>query len=286
VRRMSSRSRPFVQVDVFTAVPYLGNPLAVVIDGADLSDAEMQHLAHWTNLSETTFLVPPTDPAADYRVRIFTTTRELPFAGHPTIGSCHAWLGAGGVPKQPGVVVQECGVGLLPVRLGDAGRAAFGAPPLRHDEPAPGAVAAVAGALGIPLESVQRAAQLTNGPSFLALHLDSAQRVLDIDADFAALGATGMEAGLVGPHPAGSDCDVEVRLLMSGLGTGEDPVTGSLNAALAQWLIGEGLLPERYVAAQGTRLGRAGRVYLERDLDGQVWVGGDAVTCISGTIMA
>lgn len=277
--------RRFEQVDVFTAVPFFGNPLAVVLDGDGLTDDEMLRIANWTNLSETTFVLTPTDPRADYRVRIFTTTRELPFAGHPTIGSCHAWLAAGGQPHEPGVVRQECGVGLVELRLGSDGRIAFGAPPLQRRELDSDTVARAADALGIPAAAVVAAQELTNGPTFTALLLDSAERVLGIDADPAALARLSLEFGLVGPYPAGSPCDVEVRLLMSGLGSGEDPVTGSLNAALAQWLMAEGRLPDRYTASQGTRLGRAGRLFLERDDAATVWVGGDAVTCISGTLI-
>lgn len=276
--------RRFAQVDVFTAVPFRGNPLAVVLDGEGLDDDELLQIANWTNLSETTFLLPPQDPAADYRVRIFTTTRELPFAGHPTIGSCHAWLAAGGTPRRAGTVVQECGVGLVEIRLAADGRAAFGAPPLRREPLGGPELERILTAVDVPAGAVRAAQVLTNGPTFHALLLDSAERVLAVDG--ARVAALGVELGLVGPYPAGSPCDVEVRLLMAGLGAGEDPVTGSLNAALAQWLIGDGLLPERYVASQGTRLGRAGRLFLECDAAGAVWVGGDAVTVVHGTIEA
>lgn len=279
--------RRFRQLDVFTAVPYRGNPLAVVIDGDGLSGAEMREFATWTNLSETTFLRTPSDPAADYALRIFTTTMELPFAGHPTIGSCKAWLEAGGVPKTPGVVVQECGVGLVTLRLGDGGRAAFGAPPVRIEPIDEARIETMCGALGIGRDAVLDAAVLTNGPVFPTLLLDSASRVLAVTPDHSVLTREHLDIGLVGLHPAGSECQAEVRLLMGTVGSGEDPVTGSLNASIAQWLMGTGVLPDRYTAAQGTAIGRAGRVYLERDTatdPAGVWVGGDAVTCIEGTV--
>lgn len=271
----------FTQVDVFTAEPLRGNPLAVV-HGADALDAgRMQAFARWTNLSETAFLLAPTDPAADYRVRIFTPGGELPFAGHPTLGSCHAWLERGGVPKRDGEVVQQCGVGLVRIRR-DGARTAFEAPPLRSEPVDDALLAEVCAALGVAPERVRRARWLDNGPKWLGLLLDEAASVLALEPDHAALKGLA-KVGVVAPHTRGADADVEVRAFAAPIGIPEDPVTGSLNASLAQWLIGEGVLPERYVAAQGTRLQRAGRVHLQRD-GATVWVGGRCVTTIRGEV--
>jgi PhzF family phenazine biosynthesis protein len=280
--------RAFKQVDVFTGVAYRGNPLAVVLDGSGLSEAAMQHFARWTNLSETTFLLPPTQPAADYRVRIFTPGGELPFAGHPTLGSCHAWLEAGGVPRQS-VIVQECQVGLVQIRRGGP-RLAFAAPPLRRSAPGPAVLAQVAAALGIRAQQVVAAQLLDNGPVWLGLLLDSPQTVLALAPDHLALKKLGQKVGVAGIQRASNAIDsiapvaLEVRAFAAPIGITEDPVTGSLNASLAQWLIAEGQLPARYVAAQGACLDRAGRVHIERDEEGQVWVGGESVTCITGAV--
>ena len=286
--------RPFQQVDVFTATPYRGNPLAVVLDGDGLSTAEMQHFTNWTNLSECTFLLPPTDEGrangADYRVRIFCPGRELPFAGHPTLGSCHAWLQAGGVPRGEHVV-QECGVGLVKLRR-DGDRLAFAAPPLIKSGPLDEAdVALIARGLGVAREDITAHAWCDNGPNWRGVMLRSAEQVLALKPDATVLagldiGVVGPrgKVGVVGPQHAG-DTQFEVRAFFPGNnGMAEDPVTGSLNAALAQWLIGAGLAPERYVAAQGTALAREGRVHIQRDADGTVWVGGASVTCIDGTV--
>ena len=274
--------RPFKQVDVFTAEPYRGNPLAVVLDGDGLSDDEMQRFANWTNLSETTFVVPPSDPAADYRVRIFTTDVELPFAGHPTIGTCHAWLEAGGRPNTPGTVVQECGVGLVTLR--HAEQLAFAAPPLMRSGPVDDAdLADTCAVLGIPATDVVGAAWADNGPGWIAIELADAEAVLALEPDMAA--RPDYKIGVVGAYPPGSPAAIEVRALFK-LGDGpgaEDPVTGSLNAALAQWLLESGRLEAPYVASQGTALGRAGKVYVEQ-AGGEVWIGGDAVTCIDGEV--
>jgi PhzF family phenazine biosynthesis protein len=279
------RNRPFRQVDVFTAEPYLGNPVAVVQDGSDLSDAQMQAFARWTNLSETTFLLPPTDPQADYRVRIFTPGGELQFAGHPTLGSCHAWLEAGGQPRTPGQVVQQCGVGLVRLRRG-AAQLAFAAPPLQRSPASTTLLARVAAALGIAPAQLQTAQMLDNGTAWLGLLLDDPRTVLALQPDFAALAATGQKVGVAAryPQPAADGPHLEVRGFAAHLGVNEDPVTGSLNASLAQWLMAEGLVPETYVAAQGHCLQRAGRVQLQRDGAGQVWVGGRSVTCVAGTV--
>ena len=274
--------RQFDQLDVFTADALRGNPLAVVHDAAGLSDARMAEFARWTNLSETTFLLPPTDAGADYRVRIFTPGGELPFAGHPTLGSCHAWLAAGGVPRRAGEVVQQCGIGLVRVRRGEGGLLSFAAPPLRRSGPADAAtLAQAARALGVEPARIRRHQWVDNGPGWLALMFDSAAEVLALRPDYVAMGA--LKLGVVGPHPAGHDCAFEVRAFVPSVGVPEDPVTGSLNAGLALWLIGAGLAPERYVAAQGAALGRAGRVTVQRDGD-TVWIGGAVTPVIAGTV--
>ena len=275
------RSRGFSQVDVFTATALRGNPLAVVHDGTGLSDERMADFARWTNLSETTFLLPPTNPEADYRVRIFTPGGELPFAGHPTLGSCHVWLQAGGVPRRAGTVVQECGIGL--VRLRRAERIAFAAPPTTVERADAELLHRVHAALGLDPARVRDAAFLTNGPRQLTLLLDSAATVLALRPDFALLELYGM-VGLVGPHPAGGEFDFEVRLFAADIGIGEDPVTGSLNANIAQWLIDTDRAPASYVAAQGAALGRAGRIHVQRDAEG-TWIGGDVAACVAGTVL-
>ena len=304
--------RAFKQIDVFTATPYLGNPLAVVLDGSGLSDAAMQHFANWTNLSETSFVLPPTEAGraagADYRVRIFTPGAELPFAGHPTLGTCHAWLEAGGNPRAPGdAIVQECGVGL--VRIRQRGHLlAFAAPALTRSAPDAALLPAVITALGLQPQQVLAAQVLDNGPVWLGLLLDSPDTVLALEPDHAALKTLGQKVGIAtvkrsqdaiqlisrssrearafDGHDAQTlaEPDLEVRAFVAPVGVNEDPVTGSLNASLAQWLIADGHLPERYLAGQGACLGRAGRVHIERDASGQVWVGGESVTCINGTV--
>ena len=275
--------RPFSQVDVFTSVPYRGNPVAVVVDDSDLTTEGMQRFAHWTNLSETTFLLPPTDPAADYRVRIFTTDVELPFAGHPTIGTCHAWLEAGGTPKTEGVVVQECGAGLITLRSTDDGLA-FAAPPLIRSGPVDDAdLDDVCAVLGINRDDIIDAAWADNGPGWLAVRLADAEAVLGLSPDLGARPT--FKIGVVGAYPSGGDTAIEVRAFFKmGAGVGaEDPVTGSLNASLAQWLLADGTLRSPYVASQGTVMGRAGRVTVA-EADGEIWIGGRAVTCITGQV--
>ncbi len=269
------------EIDVFTDRPLKGNPLAVVHDAAGLDDATLQAFARWTNFSETTFLLPPTEPQADYRVRIFTPDRELPFAGHPTLGSCHAWLAAGGRPKSADAVVQQCGVGLVRVRR-DGARLAFAAPKLLRGGDVDAATrASIARSLRIPADAIRAAQWIDNGPGWVAVLLGSRDELLALKPDFAALEPA--DIGVVAPCPPGHDAQFEVRAFIRGVGPTEDPVTGSLNASLGQWLIGAGLAPERYVAAQGTALGRAGRVYVER-IDGQVWVGGDCVEVVAGQV--
>lgn len=275
-----STTRRFTQLDVFTAAPLKGNPLAVVHDAAGLSDADMAAFARWTNLSETTFLLPPTQPGADYRVRIFTPDRELPFAGHPTLGSCHAWLAAGGRAQREGEVVQECGVGPVRVRR-DGTRLAFAAPPLRRSGAVDEAtLAQIVRCLKIPRDAIRASHWVSNGPHWVAVMLGSRDEVLALKPDFAAMGD--FELGVVAPWQGG-EADLEVRAFVPTLGVQEDPVTGSLNAGLAQWLIGAGLMPARYVASQGTALGRAGRVFVEQR-DGDTWIGGDSVVLVDGRV--
>ncbi len=274
--------RRFRQVDVFASEPFRGNPLAVVLDGEDLADDEMQGIAAWTNLSETTFVLAPTAAGADYQVRIFTPFAELPFAGHPTIGTCHAWLEAGGEPAASGRVVQQSRAGLVPLRRGDE-RLAFAAPPLVRSGPVDGArVAHVAELLGIPPADIVEAEWVDNGPGFLAVLLPDVERVLSVRP-----GPFDEFVGVVAQHEPGSPTAIEVRAFFPKDGVAvEDPVTGSLNAGLACWLLGRGRLEAPYVAAQGTAIGRRGHVHIDRDPDGTIWVGGDATTCISGEIEA
>jgi len=283
--------RPFAQVDVFTAQPYLGNPLAIVLDGANLNDADMQGFARWTNLSETTFVLPPTPEAAargaDYRVRIFTPGGELPFAGHPTLGSCHAWLEAGGMPKAPDRIVQECAKGLVQI-CRDGSRLAFAAPTFQRKNPSPGLLAQVAHALGLKAQDIISAQHLSNGTDWLGVLLDDRQTVLQLQPDHPALKNLGVKVGVAAVDrtepSAGTLADkLEVRAFAALNGINEDPVTGSLNASLAQWLIADGYMPARYVVHQGTCIQREGRIHIRQDGSGQVWVGGDSVTCIRGT---
>jgi len=272
---------PFRQVDVFSDERFFGNPVAVVHDADKLTDDELAGFARWTNLSETTFLLTPTLPGADYRLRIFTPAGELPFAGHPTIGSAHAWLEAGGVPRGEHVV-QECAAGLVPLRrAAGSGRLAFAAPPLLRGGPVEDdLIARLTAPLGLTPADVIGARWCDNGPGWVGLRLASARQVLDVRPDFAAIE---QPTGLIDRYPTGP-CAVEVRAFCPpSLGITEDPVTGSLNAALAQWLAGD-VLPSSYVAAQGTAMGRRGRVHVERAADGTVWVGGDAHTTVTGTV--
>ena len=299
--------RAFQQVDVFTAQPYLGNALAVVMDASGLSDAQMQRFACWTNLSETTFLLPPTDPAADYRVRIFTPGGELPFAGHPTLGSCHAWLEAGGQPRGQDVV-QQCAIGLVRIRR-EGSQLAFAAPPCKRNDIASDLLEGIEQALGLQAQQVLAAQKLDNGPQWHGLLVDDPQTLLALQPDHARLRELGTKVGVAARYghvantglliarsnrearasrsPAAAEpgaADLEVRAFAAPIGVNEDPVTGSLNAGLAQWLMAEGHMPTRYQAAQGACLGRAGQVHLQRDASGQVWVGGQSVVCISGQV--
>ena len=274
-------------MDVFTSVPYMGNPLAVVGEAEGLTTDEMQRFASWTNLSETTFLLEPASEQVDYRLRIFTPDWELPFAGHPTLGTCKVWLDHGGVPRQPGLIVQECGAGLVRIRISGS-RLAFAAPPLvRSGPPSAEDLAAACATLGIdPGRSVVDASWVDNGPPWMAVLLSSAEEVLSLRPEAAAAAnSQGLFIGAVGPHPPGAATDLEVRAFFPLRGTlVEDPVTGSLNASLGQWLTTAGHATAPYTASQGAALGRDGRIYVERDADGTIWVGGDTVTCVQGTV--
>ena len=308
------KQRPFKQIDVFTSTPYLGNPVAVVMGGDGLDDDTMQRFARWTNLSETTFVLTPTQASADYRLRIFTPGGELPFAGHPTLGSCHAWLEAGGQPKNKDTskdtIVQECAKGLITIRRGESGTQlatslAFAAPALKRTAPSSVVLAQVASALGIKAAQVNAAQLLDNGPVWLGLLLDSPETVLQLQPDHQALTKLGVKVGVAGIYTPPSSAliaranreaqaftqsattrapDLEVRAFAAYMGINEDPVTGSLNASLAQWLVADGYMPEHYTASQGVCMGRAGSVDLHRDAQGRVWVGGQSVTCISGDV--
>lgn len=271
-------------VDVFGAGPLSGNPLAVVTGADALATHDMQQLTRWFNLSETAFVFAPTHPEADYRVRIFTLDREMPFAGHPTLGSCHAWLSGQGAPRHATVITQECGAGLVQIRR-DQGRLAFAAPPLiRSGAPTPAELDDARRLLGIEADDIQDAAWIDNGPGWLGIRLASADKVLSLEP--ARRWPTRIDVGVVGPHAEGGDAAFEVRAFFTDhLGAiVEDPVTGSLNASLAQWLFATGVARNDYVAAQGTRLGRQGRVHLTRDDTGQVWVGGDTRTHVKGEL--
>jgi PhzF family phenazine biosynthesis protein len=340
--KVVARTRPFQQVDVFTAKPYFGNALAVVLDATGLSDADMQRFAMWTHLAETTFILPPTPQAAaegaDYQVRIFTTAYEMPFAGHPTLGSCHAWLAQGGVPKDPTRIVQQCQVGLVALKR-QGTRLAFAAPALQRGPIAADLLPKLLSALGLPGGQVVASQHLVNGPSYFGLLLDTAQSVLELAPDFAALKAVLAQGGCSGvgvaavqhdapaqglilrsnrearafggtsgsrdtssrtftnasaadatdanaqAHAIAVEPSVEVRMFVSDLVVAEDPITGSFNASLAQWLIADGHTPRNYLAAQGTCIGREGRVTITQDANGQVWVGGDSVTCVNGSVL-
>ena len=273
----------FKQVDVFSTVALKGNPVAVVLNADRLTDAQMSDFARWTNLSETTFVLKPQNPEADYRLRIFTTLKELPFAGHPTLGSCHAWLEAGGQPKGA-EVVQECSAGLIRIRR-QGGQLAFTAPPLlRTGAVEEALLQRICRGLGIEPQTVAQARWVDNGPGWVALMLRDRKQVLDLEPDYSQL--LGLSVGVVAPWQPevdGDEAQFEVRAFCAGEGMPEDPVTGSLNAGLAQWLIADGHAPTRYVASQGTAMGRAGRVSIEQ-IGADIWVGGAAVTCISGQL--
>lgn len=278
---MGMKQRWFKQVDVFGSEPYLGNPVAVVLEAEGLSDSDMESFARWTNLSETTFVLPPTRDGADYRVRIFTPGGEIPFAGHPTLGTCHAWLEAGNKRRYPDVVVQECGIGLVTLHA-NAGIAAFAAPSLLRSGPLEEEVLEQAmKSLGLDRTQILASNWIDNGPGWLGLLLPDAATVLALKPDPVVMGS--LRVGVIGAQPADAETDYEVRAFVPGLGITEDPVTGSLNAGLAQWLIGASLAPERYVVRQGTAVQRDGRVRVFTR-DGKIWVGGSTVTSIDGTV--
>jgi len=270
----------FHQVDVFTAQPLRGNPLAVVVGADALTDSQMAAFANWTNLSETTFLLRPTNDAADYRVRIFTPHRELPFAGHPTLGTCHVWLNSGATPKGE-EIVQQCAIGLVRIRRG-SGQLFFAAPDLlRSGAVEPDIVARIAQGLGLTPDAVIASNWADNGPGWVAVLVRSRDVVLSAQPDYTVL--AGLRVGVVGAWDRGKDgpdAQFEVRAFTAGY---EDPVTGSLNAGLAQWLIGAGIAPPSYVASQGTALGRMGRVHVQKN-GSDIWIGGAVTPCIGGTL--
>ena len=272
--------RPFSQVDVFADELYFGNPVAVVLDGKGLITEEMQRFASWTNLSETTFVLPPEAAAADYRVRIFTPSRELPFAGHPTLGTCHAWLAGGGIPQRADVIVQECDAGLIELRRID-GALAFAAPPVVRSGPVDDeTLQRIVSVLGIRRADVVDAQWADNGPGWVGVLLENSGAVLALRP-----GPADLDIGVAGPYPAGSPEAFEVRAFSPALGgVGEDPVTGSLNASLAGWLLASGHATAPYVASQGTVLGRRGRVHITRDPGGTIWVGGGTRTGVTGHV--
>jgi PhzF family phenazine biosynthesis protein len=276
------RNRSFVQVDVFSTSPYSGNPVAVVLDGTGLSDEEMQGLARWTDLSETTFVLPPTVPEADYRLRIFAPGGELPFAGHPTLGSARAWLEGGGTPRHDDRIVQECGVGLVTVRQG-AGTLAFAAPPrVREGALEEDQLLRIVGAFGISRDRVLAHEWVDNGPGWAVVRLATAKEVLALEPDFSLL--PDAMVGAIGAHPDGSRHAFEMRTFAPGVGVPEDPACGSMNAGVGQWLTATGAVPSSYRVSQGTRLGRAASIEISADADGTVWVSGAAVVRIRGTI--
>jgi PhzF family phenazine biosynthesis protein len=271
----------FRQVDVFTSEPLRGNALAVVVAADDLTDARMAALANWTNLSETAFLLQPREPLADYRVRIFTPHGELPFAGHPTIGSCHVWLTTGATPKG-GQILQECAIGLVRIRR-RLGLLSFAAPRMRRTGALePDILARVIKGLNLAAETIIASSWVDNGPGWLAVMLRSRQDVLAVRPDYTVL--SGLRVGVVGawnPDKDGIEAQFEIRAFTEG--NYEDPVTGSLNAGVAQWLIGAGIAPPNYIASQGAVLGRMGRVHVEQD-GPEIWIGGAVTTRIAGTL--
>jgi PhzF family phenazine biosynthesis protein len=275
--------RRFIQCDVFTPTPTLGNALAVVVDGEGLSDAAMQTFAAWTNLAETTFMLPPTTPEADYRLRIFSPSREMLFAGHPTLGSCAAWLHCGGQPKQPGLVRQECAIGIVDIDISDPQLPAFVAPPTQIRPMQSSNFEVIIDVLEIPRECILHTAELENGPVWQVFQLDSADSVMALDSarvrwpEYKAL-------GFIGAHTEGGECQYEVRMLAPSSGMSEDPITGSLNSALAHWLQAEGRLPQAVTVAQGTSINRHGRVSMRPFDSTGVMIGGQTHILIEGSL--
>ncbi|WP_448487066.1 PhzF family phenazine biosynthesis protein [Mycolicibacterium boenickei] len=274
------RQRAFAQVDVFSPTPYLGNPVAVVLDSEDLDDVAMQRLARWTNLSETTFVLPPSHPEADYRLRIFTPGGELPFAGHPTLGSAHAWLGHGGEPRRQGCVVQECGAGLVEIRQRDSAMFFRAPPTLRSGALDDEYLDQIVDAFGVARADVVAHQWVDNGPGWSVLVLGSARQVLELEPDLSRI-PTAM-VGFIGAYPPESAHDYELRTFAPGVGVPEDPVCGSMNASVGQWLTSTGAATAEYRVSQGARLGRAGEISVTADSDGSVWVGGATTTCFEG----
>ncbi len=277
--------RRYQTVDVFHDTRFSGNPLAVVFDADDLTTEEMQRITRWLNLSETTFLLPPSTPDADYRVRIFTIDREMPFAGHPTLGTCHAWLSAGGRPKRDGLVVQECAAGLIDIRHQPGQPLAFAAPPLIRSGPLDGeTMSEIAHVLQIASETIVEAEWADNGPGWILVRLADASAVKALEPLRSTPGR--LDLGVVGLYPAGGPLAYEVRAFFTAEAGAlrEDPVTGSLNAAVAQALIAKGVVKAPYVAAQGERLGRTGRIFIDQDAAGRIWVGGRTETLVLGTM--
>jgi PhzF family phenazine biosynthesis protein len=273
--------RKFTQVDVFTDTLMYGNPVAVVHDADGISDDEMAAFARWTNLSETTFLLRPTNDLADYRLRIFTPGGELPFAGHPTLGSARAWLEAGSSPRTPGTLRQECGAGLIAIRQ-EGERLAFAAPALRREGPVDIAdMAVIRRALKLEPDVIEGANLVDNGPGWIGILLLGAEDVLELQPDFSLLGD--FAVGVIGPYESAETPTYEMRAFVPGLNVPEDPVTGSLAAGFATWLIGDGLAPDRYTIHQGTALERRGRIHVERD-GNTIWVGGDTVIGVRGEV--
>lgn len=277
-----TRSRPFAQVDVFSREPYRGNPVAVILDAEGIDDEAMQRIARWTNLSETTFVLPATAPEADYRLRIFTPAGELPFAGHPTLGSASAWLDNGGRPRTEGRIVQECGAGLVELRQDDG--LAFAAPPLLRTGPVDEEhLARIVAAWGITAEQVIGHQWVDNGPGWAVIQFETADEVLALDPDLSLI--PDAMIGAIGAYPEGSRHAFELRAFAPAVNVPEDPVTGSLNASVAQWLTSTGQAPDRYTVSQGTRLDRAGEITITAE-DGIVWVGGATSICFRGTATA
>lgn len=279
---MVMKQRRFIQCDVFSPIPTQGNGLAVIVEAEGLSDNQLQTFAAWTNLAETTFLLPPTDPVADYKLRIFSPGREMLFAGHPTLGSCAAWLHCGGVPKKSGLVRQECGVGLVDIDV-SAYPFAFVAPPTQIEALSDHRLLTITDALSIPASPILNSAQLNNGPTWQVLQLETAEQVLALDSSRVKWPEF-TPVGLIGAHPAKHECDFEVRMLAPSSGMSEDPITGSLNAALAHWMQSNGQLERTITIAQGTNINRHGRVSIKPD-GNQVLIGGDTHILIDGQIL-
>lgn len=276
-------SRRFIQCDVFSPIPYQGNGLAVVVDAEGLTDEQMQRFAAWTNLAETTFLLPPTDPTADYRVRIFTPSREMLFAGHPTLGSCASWLHCGGIPKIKDLVKQECGVGIVEVDVSQQPTLSFAAPPTTIKDMDSAHRDDIIRALNIPTDAIVHTAELCNGPTWQLFELKHAEQVLALDSSCVRW-PTFKAIGLIASHPPDSECDYEVRMLAPSSGMSEDPITGSLNAAIAKWLMHNNRLQKPYLVAQGTQIGRSGRVSVTPGSRETVWIGGEVHILIEGSV--